>query len=89
MKLLNVWMKHLYPKVSALIEKIPIKTGKFLTWVMVIFMCANMLVSSMAMIRSTERSNGIPAEAKWQEIMDERFDDARMQRIYPNAISTD
>lgn len=83
-----VWMKHLYPKVSALIEKIPIKTGKILTWVMMIFMCANMLVSSMAMIRSTERANGVPAEAKWQEIMDERFDDARMQRIYPNAIST-
>lgn len=84
-----VWMKHLYPKVAALIEKVPMKTGKILTWVMVVFMCCNMLVSSMALIRSTERANGVPATSAWQEVMDERFDDERLARIYPNAMLTD
>jgi uncharacterized membrane protein len=81
-----VWMKYLYPKLSALIEKIPIKSGKFLTWIMVIFMFCNVAVSCMALTRSTERANGIAAETEWQKVMDERFDDERMERIYPNAL---
>lgn len=82
-----VWMKFLYPKVSDWIEKVPIKLGKIITWVLVIFMCCNMAVSSMALIRSTQRANGIPAEQGWQHIMDERFDDERLEKIYPNAIN--
>lgn len=84
-----VWMKFLYPKVSTLIEKVPIKIGKIITWVLVIFMCCNMTVSGLALIRSTQRANGIPAEQSWQKIMDERFDDARLEKIYPNAIQTE
>ena len=49
------------------------------------FMCCNMAVSGLALMRSDQRANGIPAEKNWQKIMDERFDDARMERIYPNA----
>lgn len=81
-----VWIKGIYPYLSAWIEKIPIKAGKVITWVMVIFMCCNMLVSSMALIRSNQRAENIPAEQKWQIIMDERFDDERLQKIYPNAL---
>jgi len=84
-----VWMKHLYPKISGLIEKVPIKTGKIITWVLVIFMSVNMLVSSMALVRSTERANGVAATAAWQTIMDEHYDDATLQQIYPNALATD
>lgn len=81
-----VWMKHLYPKISALIEKIPMKPGKILTWGLVVFMICNIMVSCMALTRSTERANGVPAEAGWQKVMDERFDDERMAKIYPNAL---
>lgn len=84
-----VWMKYFYPKLSALIEKIPMKPGKILTFCMLLFMCCNIFVSSLALIRSTERANGIPAAAAWQRIMDEHFDDARLARIYPNAVLTD
>ena len=83
-----VWMKHLYPKISGLIEKVPMKTGKILTWVFVVFMSANMLVSGMALVRSTERANGMPAESGWQQVMDEHYDDETLMRIYPNALST-
>lgn len=79
-----VWIKLLYPRISAWIEKVPIKPGKIISWILVIFMCCNMAVSGLALIRSTERQNGIPAEARWQKIMDERFDDERIERIYPN-----
>lgn len=82
-----VWMKFLYPKFSALIEKIPMRFGRHLTRILIIFMLCNITVSCMALARNTERANGIPATHSWQQIMDERFDDARMDRIYPNAKS--
>lgn len=84
-----VWMKHLYPKISGLIEKVPMTPGKIITYVCVLFMSANMLVSGMALVRSTERANGIPAETAWQQAMDTYYDDATLQRIYPNAVSTE
>lgn len=84
-----VWMKCLYPKISGLIEKVPMKPGKIITWILVIFMTANMTVSSLALVRSTERANGVPATTSWQQLMDEHYDDATLQRIYPNALTTD
>lgn len=84
-----VWIKLVYPKISAWIEKLPVKMGKIISWILVIFMCCNVIVSCMALTRSTQRAESIAAEYSWQKIMDERFDDKRMQRIYPNAISTD
>ena len=84
-----VWIKGIYPGLSGLIEKIPVKIGKYLSWVLIVFMCCNMAVSSLALIRSTQRKNDMPAEHGWQKIMDERFDDERLERIYPNAINTD
>lgn len=84
-----VWFKKLYPWISGLIERIPMGIGKVMTWVLVVFMCCNVLVSGMALIRCDERRRGIPAEQEWQQTMDERFDDARMARIYPNAIKVD
>ncbi|MDD3796622.1 MAG: putative ABC transporter permease [Lachnospiraceae bacterium] len=80
-----VWFKKIYPKVSSLIEKIPILFGKITTWCLIIFMCANMLVSCMALIRSEERTKNLAATASWQVWMDEHYDDTRLNRIYPNA----
>lgn len=81
-----VWMKLLYPKISAWIEKIPVKQGKVLSWLLIAFMSCNIVVSCMALGRVNERNAGIPATMSWQKTMDERFDDERMHRIYPNAI---
>ena len=83
-----IWMKHLYPKISVLIEKVPLKTGKIITWIFVLFMSANMLVSGLALARSTQRANGIPATATWQQLMDEHYDDTILAKIYPNAVNT-
>lgn len=80
-----VWIKLLYPKLSALIERVPVKCGKVISYLLIVFMTCNMIVSSMAMIRYNERSQGISPKYGWQKTMDERFDDERMQRIYPNA----
>lgn len=83
------WFKIFYPVISGWIEKLPICAGRILTWVIVVFMCCNMAASAMALIRSNERSQGIPATQSWQQTMDERFPDERMEKIYPNAIKVE
>lgn len=49
------------------------------------FMAVNILVSMAALVRYDMRANGRPAESGWEKVIDEHFDDERMDRIYPNA----
>lgn len=81
-----VWFKVIYPWMSGMIERIPIKQGTILTWCLIVFMCINMAVSALALIRFDQRNSGIPATQGWQQVMDEHFDDERLERIYPNMI---
>lgn len=80
-----VWMKAIYPNFSKWIEKIPMRIGKILTWILVVFMSVNILLSGMAMLRYNQRSNHIPATQGWQIYLDEHYGDDVMNRIYPNA----
>lgn len=81
-----VWFKCCYPVLSRMIEKLPVLTGKIFTWVLILFMCCNIAVSCMALMRYGQRQEGIAAEKDWQIFIDEHFGDERMERIYPNAI---
>ena len=83
------WFRLVYPRLSALIEKVPMTPGRILTWVMVVFMVCNALVSSLALIRCDARSRGVEPVSSWEKIMDERFPDERMNRIYPAAVHID
>ena len=80
-----IWIKVLYPKFAGWIEKIPMLWGYVLTWILVVFMAVNILVSMAALVRYDMRANGRPAESGWEKVIDEHFDDERMDRIYPNA----
>lgn len=84
-----VWIRVIYPNFSRLIEKIPLTPGKILSWLIILFMMANMLVSFLALVRYEERSHAIPAGNVVEEWLDTDYNDAVMKRIYPNAISTD
>lgn len=79
------WLKLAYPLLSDYIEKIPMKIGKIISWVLIAFMLVNMCVSAMALTRYSAREQGQPARAGWEKAMDKHFDDERMERIYPNA----
>lgn len=80
------WIKLIYPRLSGFVDWILEKTPGWVTLVLALFMAANMFCSASALIRYTERGEGIEAQNAWEEILDERFDDGRMQRIYPNMI---
>lgn len=82
-----IWIKVIYPRVEDFIDSIPVNAGKIAAGVLAVFMACNIVISSMALIRYDERANGVEASAIWQQLVDARFGDERMQRIYPNAKS--
>ena len=79
------WIKLLYPKISGLIERIPKIAGYVVTWILVVFMAADITVSSAALVRYSQRDGGPAASSGWEQLIDSNFDDGKMQRIYPNA----
>ncbi len=81
-----VWIKGIYPKAARLIDIILKKTGRVLTGIIMGFMVCNILVSMFALVRYDTRADGKAAVYRWEQIMDEHYGDARMERIYPNAI---
>lgn len=81
-----VWIKGLYPKVARLVTFLLNKTGHILTALCMIFMVADICVSVLALIRYDTRGDGKAAAYVWEQVMDERFGDDRMERIYPNAV---
>nr|WP_294527317.1 putative ABC transporter permease [uncultured Blautia sp.] len=83
-----VWFKKAYPFLSGLIAKIPVKPGKIITWILTVFMCCNIIVSSLALMRYDQRAQGVKAQNKIEKWVDTHFDDARMKQIYPKAKST-
>ena len=81
-----VWFKKLFPFFEKGIEKIPIKIGKMVTWVLIVLMSCNIMMSCLALIRYDERSSQVEAKNSLQIWLDQHYDDKTMQRIYPNAI---
>ena len=81
-----LWMKNLYPRMAALIIRIPDKWGRILTWALLAFFVFNAAVSLVAVMRWHGRMMGDPASNAFWRLVDLRFPDARMQRIYANLV---
>ena len=80
-----VWMKVLYPRLSRLIERIPMKAGKVLTWVIVVFMVFNMASSALALGRYQQRQSAPDAPTNgFTEFLDHYYPDERIHQVYPN-----
>ena len=81
-----VWLKGLYPPLSALVERIPKRIGPSVTWLLILFMVFNMAMSGLALARYTERQTVVsPSAGALADYLDSHFPDERMERIYPNA----
>ena len=86
-----VWLKLIYPPLSRFIEKLPRKFGTVFFNCMIVFMIFNVIISSLALSRYTERHTATASETVSTELsslnsfLDRHFPDERMERIYPNA----
>lgn len=81
-----VWIRYGYPLLARLIHWIRRRTGRTLTVLVAVFMLVNMAVSALALIRYDARVDGLPPANAVEQLLDERFGNERMERIYPNAV---
>ncbi len=79
-----VWLKHIFPLMTKYIEKIPNSFGKSLTFVLLIFMIFNVLMSSAVVSRLVDRRNAVPVSNLFERYIDEKYPDERVNKIYPN-----
>ena len=79
-----LWMKNLYPRMAKWILRLPQKGGKVLVWILTVFFAVNALISSLSVARWHQRTEGIPPQNAWEELLDQRFPDERMEQIFAN-----
>lgn len=79
-------VKVIYPICSGLIEKIPVKIGNSLYWVLLVFMIFDCLISWSAVIRQTLRHNGIAPVTPIGRFYDEFYNDDYLKKYYPNMV---
>lgn len=84
-----VWVKLLYPAASRCIEKIRPVMGKVITYIIVVAMLLNMLISSAAVIRYVERNHGEGPSNRIEAFIDQIYKDSFIERVYPNMKMTD
>lgn len=84
-----MWVKEFYPRLSALIERIPKRLGKWLTLILSILLLLDMLISALAVERQSQRRQGFPAVNVISQTLDELYPDDVLSRIYPNMMAVD
>ena len=77
-----VWIKDLYPRLCALIGRIPRRAGVPLTWMLTLFMLFDILISAAALSRWEARQLGAPPANAVEEALDRPFPAARLYRDF-------
>lgn len=78
-----VWVRYLYPWTAKLIEKIPKRAGAIITTFLIVFMAFNGFMSVTATARWTQRTEGVPVSNSFEEYLDEKFDNEKMEFLFP------
>lgn len=76
-------VKYLFPWMSKLIDKVPIKLSRVATWLMIIFISFDLLITVAAFTRQAERLKHIPAVNTFQIFLDHEYPDSFMKLIKP------
>ena len=84
-----IWLKWLYPFLSSLIERIPIKLGKVLTFVALGFLIVDIGVTSLAIDRFNQRARNNPPKTFVGEWIDRTFPDEKIKELYPTMTTMD
>lgn len=79
-----LWIKDIYPRMSKWILKLPNRGGKVLAWALALFLAWDCAVSGLAVWRWSQRVQGVEPRTAVARLLDERFPDERMERIYAN-----
>ena len=80
-----IWMRYGYPLVLRGMKKVRSRVRPWMTALLAVFMAVNLLTSALALARYDARTSGEGPKNSIDTLLDDHFDDARMERIYPNA----
>jgi uncharacterized membrane protein len=81
-----IWVRVLYPLISNIIERIPYSLGKVITYIGVIFMIINIILSVIVMERYIDRQNNEEAENAIERYIDREYDDEYIEWLWPDMI---
>ena len=79
------WIRYGYPLVAKGMNKLKTHIRPWMTAALAVFMAVNMGVSTLALARYDARTSGVEAATPLAVFLDAHFDNARMERLYPNA----
>ena len=79
------WIRYGYPLVAKGMNKLKTHIRPWMTAALAVFMAVNMGVSTLALARYDARTSGVEAATPLAVFLDAHFDNAQMERIYPNA----
>lgn len=79
-----VWIKFCYPRLSALIERIPPIAGTVTTWLIVVLMACDMLVTVCVLARYTDRKQDPVPSNIVESYVDLYYPEPEVERLWPN-----
>lgn len=79
-----LWSRDFYPRLSRFIESIPNEYGITLTWICLLFIVFDTMISACVVYRMSERHNGSKECGKFLRYIDKHYPDERVRKIYPN-----
>lgn len=79
-----LFIMHIWPFLSEMIERIPNKIGKPLTLVLAVIIGLDLLLSGMAVLRESQRKMGEPATNVVEVWLDKTYPDNLMKEKYPS-----
>lgn len=87
------WVRAILPIIKRLQLHFEGQRGKaflIISWIMIVFMTVNIVVTVLALNREGERANGIPARTPIDRMLDEAFPDSWMKERFQNmTVSAD
>ena len=77
-------IKVIYLFLTKLIEKIPVNLGNYMTVILMLFMIFNIIISSFACLRQSERALGFKASNRIEVFLDKHYPDKVLDTIFEN-----
>lgn len=79
-----LFAQFIFPLFEKVLHKMKGKVWDIAAVSVTVFMAANLIFTAMTVLRWSERQEGLPASNVWEEYADEKYNNERMQEIFPN-----
>lgn len=79
-----VFIKGIFPVIDRMLDKIKGRLAFVFTWVIILFMSVNLMLSALAVYRWNQRLQGVPSDGYIDEHMDYHYGDDFMKERFPH-----